>query len=183
MFGRRHTGCRGLPPAHDLPGAGADEHGPAGGGGRYRRSNAGERRRRIIAIRPSASPIVVDDAGGLREGGGSGKNERSERQARTLYTARPLGTRNGVRARGPRSQAGLTINTDDLGLYTERFLQYAGPDVVVGGHWNDADVSDDGWPSPRMGTWTIGIDTSKHGVVTALQLPEQRVFQSARYVR
>ena len=28
---------------------------------------------------------------------------------------------------------------------------------------------------------TIGIDSILHGVLTAIRLPEQRVFQSARY--
>jgi hypothetical protein len=39
----------------------------------------------------------------------------------------------------------------------------------------------DGWPSPAILGRTIGIDTSGHGVLTAVRLPDQRVFQSGRY--
>jgi hypothetical protein len=30
---------------------------------------------------------------------------------------------------------------------------------------------------------TIGIDTISHGVLTAIRLPDERVYQSGRYLR
>jgi serine/threonine protein phosphatase 1 len=59
--------------------------------------------------------------------------------------------------------------------------QYEGIETVVYGHWNNADVNADGWPVPTMVKRTIGIDTIAHGVLTAIRLPDRRVFQSARY--
>jgi serine/threonine protein phosphatase 1 len=59
--------------------------------------------------------------------------------------------------------------------------QYDGKETVVYGHWNNADLNADGWPVPTMLKRTIGIDTIAHGVLTAIRLPDQRVFQSARY--
>lgn len=59
--------------------------------------------------------------------------------------------------------------------------QYGGPETVVYGHWNNAEVRSDGWPLPRIDPFTIGVDTSRHGVVTAVQLPGRRVFQSAQH--
>jgi hypothetical protein len=38
-----------------------------------------------------------------------------------------------------------------------------------------------GWPMPAIVGRTVGIDTIAHGVLTALRLPEHRVFQSARH--
>jgi serine/threonine protein phosphatase 1 len=58
---------------------------------------------------------------------------------------------------------------------------YDGPDRVVYGHHNNAIVDAAGWPSPRVVGRTIGIDTSSHGVLTAIRLPDGRVFQSARH--
>jgi hypothetical protein len=51
----------------------------------------------------------------------------------------------------------------------------------VYGHRNNAVVSADGWPSPAILGRTIGIDTISHGVLTAVRLPDGRVFQSARF--
>jgi serine/threonine protein phosphatase 1 len=59
--------------------------------------------------------------------------------------------------------------------------QYGGAETVVYGHWNNADLNADGWPAPAILGRTIGIDTIAHGVLTAIRLPDQRVFQSARY--
>ena len=39
----------------------------------------------------------------------------------------------------------------------------------------------DGWPAPMIVGRTIGVDTISHGVLTAVRLPDQRVFQSARH--
>jgi serine/threonine protein phosphatase 1 len=59
--------------------------------------------------------------------------------------------------------------------------RYDGAETVVYGHWNNADLDADGWPAPRIVGRTIGLDTISHGVLTAMRLPDQRVFQSARY--
>jgi len=58
---------------------------------------------------------------------------------------------------------------------------YSGSIPVVYGHWDDAVMDSNGWPGPRMRVNTIGVDTSKHGVVTAVRLPERLVLQSDRY--
>jgi hypothetical protein len=59
--------------------------------------------------------------------------------------------------------------------------KYDGPQTVVYGHRNNAIVNAEGWPSPAILGQTIGIDTISHGVLTAVRLPDQRVFQSARF--
>lgn len=59
--------------------------------------------------------------------------------------------------------------------------QYLGAELVVYGHWNNVDLDGDGWPAPTIVGRTIGVDTIAHGVLTAIRLPDQRVFQSARY--
>ena len=58
---------------------------------------------------------------------------------------------------------------------------YTGDAVVVYGHWDNAVVSASGWPSPAIHRQTIGIDTISHGVLTAIRLPDYRVFQSRRH--
>jgi serine/threonine protein phosphatase 1 len=58
---------------------------------------------------------------------------------------------------------------------------YAGPDIVVYGHWDNSELSEDGWPRPAIGRATIGIDTISHGVLTAIRLPDRRVIQSDRF--
>ena len=59
---------------------------------------------------------------------------------------------------------------------------YRGETLVVYGHWNDAVLDSDGWPHPNIRANTIGTDTSAHGVVTGVRLPDRRVFQSGRYL-
>ena len=59
---------------------------------------------------------------------------------------------------------------------------YRGPDLVVYGHWGDAQIDAEGWPVPRVGANTIGIDSIAHGVLTAIRLPERRVLQSSRHI-
>lgn len=61
-------------------------------------------------------------------------------------------------------------------------VSYRGERVVVYGHRNDAELDADGWPSPRMTDHTIGLDTSHHGVLSAVRLPDRRVFQSGRHI-
>jgi hypothetical protein len=51
---------------------------------------------------------------------------------------------------------------------------------VVYGHHNNATLNGNGWPTPTILGRTIGIDTISHGVLTAVRLPDQKVFQSAR---
>jgi serine/threonine protein phosphatase 1 len=58
---------------------------------------------------------------------------------------------------------------------------YTGAETVIYGHWNNAVLDADGWPTPMFLGRTIGIDTIAHGVLTAIKLPGQHVFQSARY--
>jgi serine/threonine protein phosphatase 1 len=58
---------------------------------------------------------------------------------------------------------------------------YDGIEMVVYGHKDRAVVDADGWPQPRVWRRTIGIDTSAHGVLTALRLPEGQIVQSRRW--
>jgi hypothetical protein len=58
---------------------------------------------------------------------------------------------------------------------------YRGTEVIVYGHRNNAEVDPAGWPHPRVIGRTIGVDTISHGVLTAIRLPDRRVFQSSRY--
>jgi len=57
---------------------------------------------------------------------------------------------------------------------------YDGEDIVVYGHRNNATLDADGWPRPTTNGRTIGIDTISHGVLTAIRLPDGKLFQSAR---
>jgi hypothetical protein len=59
--------------------------------------------------------------------------------------------------------------------------RYTGTSPIVYGHWNNALLDADGWPAPRIVGNTIGIDTISHGVLTAIRMPDRRVFQSARH--
>jgi hypothetical protein len=59
--------------------------------------------------------------------------------------------------------------------------QYQGEDVVVYGHWANAQLDSEGWPHPMVQNRTMGIDTIAHRVLTAVRLPDRSVFQSGRY--
>ena len=61
--------------------------------------------------------------------------------------------------------------------------EYTGPDLVIYGHCDNAELSADGWPRPAIGLASIGVDTISHGVLTAFRLPERRVVQSRRSLR
>jgi serine/threonine protein phosphatase 1 len=61
--------------------------------------------------------------------------------------------------------------------------EYAGPDLVIYGHCDNAELSADGWPWPAISLASIGVDTISHGVLTAFRLPERRVVQSRRFSR
>src|SRR5262249_18477254 len=53
---------------------------------------------------------------------------------------------------------------------------------VIYGHRNNGVLDRNGWPCPAiLPNGTFGIDTISHGVLTAIRLPELRIFQSARY--
>ena len=58
---------------------------------------------------------------------------------------------------------------------------YEGAEIVVYGHRNNAILDADDWPVPMVVGRTIGIDTISHGILTAIRLPDRRVYQSARY--
>ena len=58
---------------------------------------------------------------------------------------------------------------------------HRGETPVVYGHWNNADLDAAEWPRPRIAGNTIGIDTVSHGVLTAIRIPDRRVFQSGRH--
>jgi len=55
---------------------------------------------------------------------------------------------------------------------------YRGDATIVYGHWNNAVLDDAGWPAPCIVGNTIGIDTIFHGVLTAIRVPDRRIFQS-----
>jgi serine/threonine protein phosphatase 1 len=60
---------------------------------------------------------------------------------------------------------------------------YEGDDLVVYGHHNNAILDDDGWPRPHVTrACAFGIDTIRHGVLTAMRFPDRKVFQSSRFV-
>lgn len=58
---------------------------------------------------------------------------------------------------------------------------YAGDEIVVYGHRNNAVLDPQGWPWPNVMGRTVGVDSSRHGVVTACRLPDGRIFQSNRH--
>jgi serine/threonine protein phosphatase 1 len=60
--------------------------------------------------------------------------------------------------------------------------EYEGPDLVVYGHRDNASLGEDGWPMPCFSSRSIGLDTISHGVLSAVELPEGRIVQSARHV-
>lgn len=86
----------------------------------------------------------------------------------------------GVDWRAPLSEQTrhtLTLGWDDSGFPKD----YRGTHTVVYGHRNNPVLDEHGWPHPRTIGRTIGLDTSRHGVVSAIRLPDLRVFQSARF--
>lgn len=55
---------------------------------------------------------------------------------------------------------------------------YRGRELVVYGHRGDTPLAEDGRPMPRVRHNTIGLDSSGYGVLTAVRLPDRRVFQA-----
>jgi len=89
------------------------------------------------------------------------------------------------------SHAGLDPHVTNAAQQTSEALvwgharfptEYRGDEIVVYGHWNNPDFDVNGWPTARIRGNTIGIDTIAHGVLTAIRLPDRRIFQSARHV-
>jgi serine/threonine protein phosphatase 1 len=58
--------------------------------------------------------------------------------------------------------------------------EYVGPDLVVYGHHNDARHDEHGDLKLATGSHCIGIDTIKHGVLTAIRLPGRKLFRADR---
>ena len=57
---------------------------------------------------------------------------------------------------------------------------YEGAEPVVYGHRNNTILTADNWPAPMVVGRTFGIDSISHGILTAIRLPDQRIYQSAR---
>ncbi|MCI0658029.1 MAG: serine/threonine protein phosphatase [Acidobacteria bacterium] len=66
---------------------------------------------------------------------------------------------------------------------TDDFVEkYRGEDAIIYGHWNNAVLDWKRWPRPCITeNRTFGIDTISHGVLTAIRLPDGKVFQSRRF--
>jgi serine/threonine protein phosphatase 1 len=61
--------------------------------------------------------------------------------------------------------------------------EYSRSEKVIYGHWNNAVLDNSGWPSPIiLSNGTYGIDTISHGILTAIRLPDERIFQSGQYL-
>ena len=60
---------------------------------------------------------------------------------------------------------------------------YTGSERVVYGHHNDAVLDDRDWPHPNVTRHlTFGIDSVRHGVLTAIRFPDLAVFQSGQHL-
>ena len=90
------------------------------------------------------------------------------------------------------THGGVDPGVDDIDRQTRAALiwggttfpnSYDGADLIVYGHRDTVTFNRDGWPAPRIVGRTIGIDTISQGVLTAIRLPDRRLFQSARYER
>ena len=85
---------------------------------------------------------------------------------------------------------GVDPRAEDLGLQHPQTLlwggtgfpeDYSGAEKVIYGHRNNAVLDHNGWPGPIiMSNGTYGIDTIAHGILTAIRLPDEHTFQSAR---
>jgi serine/threonine protein phosphatase 1 len=75
---------------------------------------------------------------------------------------------------------GPDVQTTRALLYGTNAFQdrYEGADVLVYGHWGNAIPQSDGRAEPLVIGRTIGIDSIKHGTLTALKLPDGLVLQS-----
>lgn len=86
--------------------------------------------------------------------------------------------------------AGIDPHRDDVEEQDREILlwgtdafpaRYRGGELIVYGHWNNSVINLDGWPVPNVFGRTIGIDTIARGVLTAIRLPDRRIFQSRRH--
>ena len=60
---------------------------------------------------------------------------------------------------------------------------YEGDQVVVYGHHNDVVLDETGWPHLHVtNERAFGIDSIRHGVLTAMRFPDRAVFQSGRFL-
>ena len=59
---------------------------------------------------------------------------------------------------------------------------YRGPDTIIYGHWSGKAVLSDGVPNPYEKNNTICLGTIKYGVLTAVRMPDRKLFQSNRYL-
>jgi serine/threonine protein phosphatase 1 len=101
----------------------------------------------------------------------------------TLYqrTDECLAVHAGVRS-GPATLTDISPRTVVWGWDDEGFPDaYAGSETVVYGHRNNAVLDQRGWPWPNVIGRTVGVDSSRHGVVTAYRLPDGKTFQSNRH--
>lgn len=55
---------------------------------------------------------------------------------------------------------------------------YTGETPIVYGHWNNAAPGADGWPVLTTVGNTICVDSTRHGVVSAVRMPDRTAFQS-----
>jgi serine/threonine protein phosphatase 1 len=73
-----------------------------------------------------------------------------------------------------------TQSEHDLVWGSRAFLEsFDGPDFIVYGHWANAQAGEAGAWLPARSPFSLGIDTSAHGIVTAVQLPDVEVLQAA----
>jgi serine/threonine protein phosphatase 1 len=73
---------------------------------------------------------------------------------------------------------------DDVFIWGPRNFpdRYDDDQIVVYGHRNNPVVDETGWPYPRVTRdRAFGIDTIRHGVLTAMRFPDLKIFQSRRY--
>ena len=81
------------------------------------------------------------------------------------------------------SPGGSEATSDDVLIWGPPGFpdSYEDQQLVVYGHHDDAVLDDDAWPHPRVTRdRTFGIDSIRHGVLTAMRFPDRAIFQSRR---
>ena len=149
----------------------------------------------IASYSPSAAEILRREA---RQAGGRLYGEEYLLPYELFFDALPHAHLNFFRGlksyhRTPEAlcvHAGIDPDRGDVASQPEKMLvwgthrfpeRYEGSELIVYGHFSNAVLDSDDWPRPLVRDNSIGIDTIKHGVLSAIQLPGRRVFQSARY--